>query len=1332
MIGLAKTVRNLAVAVLLIVVAFGGYFFIYIQNREQLLIQHHLRLLSSSGSYVSDALFGLFTNVQNAATISKKEIVESSKGDTSRAGILGAITKKRALIAELADDRALRIEGDEFPQLYVRNPKVQSYRLMATDSSTWMSLAIAADTRSADAALLLAFQRDDFDTSFIWRAGLRELLAPMLPRELFHDVLLLRANGDVLLEQSASHLKFKSIDLTRRKGDKEDSTAQSGTSEVRDVVIAGQEFKLLLQPVRLPILINARPMDGKKGWVVEEHWYLAGLVHAGRLRSMSMAIAPSIVLGAIGLIAFGLLALPFLKVRFIGSREALRYADLGLLALAIVFGSAAYTFAGLFYVVQEQSAARSEDRLANLARDIASQLDRELGELDDALVALSTVKGPGTKNIAANVELVPDLLKKYDRDALGCAPFMEMAFWLNKEGTQTTKWGIRGTTTPLVDLSKREYFSQAIKGFLWPAPRREGLFAPGRYVQSIRSITTGREAAIMSRVVSDAAWAETLAVIEWRLRSVIRPVIPEGMEFAIVDQAGLVQFHSEPARNVRENLFDELGTSMGVRNAVVARRPVVTRTTYRTVPSVIQVAPIKESPWSIVVMEDARISRTRVALILGMSVAAYLLYGLILVLACCTTRWWWPHQPLPGEPRRLWYWPPNWRGEKSKDVEQQERYEGVLTVALVYLVLWGGVLLVGEPLSTLAMVMLAPFVTLFFLHGVVDMPRRPAPWHAIRNLARGLVDRASAGRLKVFGRQSNSWLFRAVMTVLVVCAGAIPAIGVFRLVHDEVQTATLQDEQSSFAKSIRERRRDRIKWYEKVAFAPENRRIVLANVLGMTEAPIGFYKPHDWEWRWTEPPKVGADTLKVCSDPYVTRAVRAVLTRFGAPGMSSEAAEAARDPWRRWACRRGSTILFSTDSSFAGILGRGGSHVADQGPTTLMISSSMRKLNLVSDLRVLVLSLLGLLALSWIVSTSIRYAFLDGLWPVKKLDDEKLGENARRAIFLRWQVPPKKRASVEVIGPTRLREAKSVTALLDEALGPEPEGKSPEQPKDITVILADFDHGLKEPEMIGKKLELLEALNGRSHAIVFIESAIEPLHFLIARHQEHFAERKTLGIAIDRWAAALECYVRVRQAGEDQVIEAVAGTDPAQVLEVECAPLDRVGLGPSIRSSLAQVKDWEPRQVVDAVLDIAKAHYRRLWSISSSEEKLLLYRIAKEGLASRHAADTLRPLQRRGLVQPPCRLMNESFRQFVLSAERADVFEKWQTRGEVSVWSKLKTPLWFALGALGVFFFATQREALSQSLGLLTVAAAVLPGVVSAMGSLARGGKSEKAGEAKA
>ena len=54
------------------------------------------------------------------------------------------------------------------------------------------------------------------------------------------------------------------------------------------------------------------------------------------------------------------------------------------------------------------------------------------------------------------------------------------------------------------------------------------------------------------------------------MRSLIRPVLPPGFEFAVIDAPGKVLFHSDRQRNVSENLFEETDDNRRLRAQVAA------------------------------------------------------------------------------------------------------------------------------------------------------------------------------------------------------------------------------------------------------------------------------------------------------------------------------------------------------------------------------------------------------------------------------------------------------------------------------------------------------------------------------------------------------------------------------------------------------------------------------------------------------------------------------------------------------------------------------------------------------------------------------------------
>jgi len=94
--SLAATIRNLTVVLLLVIVGFGSYFFIYIQGRDHLLAQHHLRQLSNAATFASEALDGISTNVTNAFALGSADV-------PTVLPLADAIGRKRALIRLLGD-----------------------------------------------------------------------------------------------------------------------------------------------------------------------------------------------------------------------------------------------------------------------------------------------------------------------------------------------------------------------------------------------------------------------------------------------------------------------------------------------------------------------------------------------------------------------------------------------------------------------------------------------------------------------------------------------------------------------------------------------------------------------------------------------------------------------------------------------------------------------------------------------------------------------------------------------------------------------------------------------------------------------------------------------------------------------------------------------------------------------------------------------------------------------------------------------------------------------------------------------------------------------------
>lgn len=142
---------------------------------------------------------------------------------------------------------------------------------------------------------------------------------------------------------------------------------------------------------------------------------------------------------------------------------------------------------------------------------------------------------------------------------------------------------------------------------------------------------------------------------------------------------------------------------------------------------------------------------------------------------------------------------------------------------------------------------------------------------------------------------------------------------------------------------------------------------------------------------------------------------------------------------------------------------------------------------------------------------------------------------------------------------------------------------------------------------------------------------------------------------------------------------------------------------------LHQLFTWE--HILAKVGAKARLHYRYLWSQCTTDEKLVLVQLAENGLVNPKYFGWVMDLMNRGLVvrDPGLRLMNESFRRFVLQEVRRSQVLAWQEEEGPSGWSVLKWILPAPLILVAAFLFVTQRDALSNVTGVLVAAISLAP-----------------------
>ena len=145
-------------------------------------------------------------------------------------------------------------------------------------------------------------------------------------------------------------------------------------------------------------------------------------------------------------------------------------------------------------------------------------------------------------------------------------------------------------------------------------------------------------------------------------------------------------------------------------------------------------------------------------------------------------------------------------------------------------------------------------------------------------------------------------------------------------------------------------------------------------------------------------------------------------------------------------------------------------------------------------------------------------------------------------------------------------------------------------------------------------------------------------------------------------------------------------------------------------------------QIVDEINERAATHYQRLWASCSEDERVVLGHVAADGLTTAASRRVVRRLLVRELLNkdPDLKLMNRTFRNFIMSPEIQRHVRTLEGSAEPSTWDRLRVPFALAAVSAGVFLFTTQRDMFNQTVTVVTAMAAAVPTVFRALSVIAQ------------
>jgi hypothetical protein len=484
-------------------------------------------------------------------------------------------------------------------------------RMEAEPSRTWVRVAVFPD-KTANTPLL--------DIRLRAAQILAPVFSPKLAQGAFDTLVLATRDGRVVYAtgRRGEELQWSELGtlLRRQKAPNGPTFADlARTTSVDDVVIAGVDYKMFMQPCCGATLTeNGRPVDK----MADGAMIVAGLVETAALSSNARTISPTAVLIGIALVLLAIVSWPFLKLALLGDRQQISVIDVVQLGTCAVLGLALATTIALTTIAYLRLNADVDDQLQVLASRLDQNLTLELAHAHAQLTCMERLlldDEPG---------LIPNAAGPLPCEAAGVPnppyPFFDTFALIDRNGQQVVKASPGNRVSGALSVADRQYFEVVRKGQAW---RGVSVCPEGCFLESVRSWTTGEQRAVLSAPTGDLD--RPVAALSIPLRSMIDAVLPVGFQYAVIDQDHKVVFHSDPERNGYEDFVTEADHNRRLRAVVAARSAGALNINYWGQAHRAYVQPSVVPHWSIVTLHDKQSTR-------GLNVEATALTALFLVI----------------------------------------------------------------------------------------------------------------------------------------------------------------------------------------------------------------------------------------------------------------------------------------------------------------------------------------------------------------------------------------------------------------------------------------------------------------------------------------------------------------------------------------------------------------------------------------------------------------------------------------------------------------------------------------------------------------------------
>ncbi len=1135
-----------------------------------------------------------------------------------------------------------------------------------------------------------------------------------------------------------------------------------------DVVLAGTGYKLFLQPVLVDVFSDAPNQEEPA-----QEWVLCGLRSSKALEWEALSISSTLMVWLTALFLTVLMSGPVLKIFFLNRRERLRLRELGFLGFFVVLLTSVFTLSGLNAVGfplnddTEEQLHRLGDTLSRNIHDELKQMRDQLQDwcrapdLQDDLKAVEkgkreVIRRRSTSAGHTTTRDEPPEAKIYH--------YVNNAFWTDDDGQQIVKWSTSGYLTPMIDLSRSRIYTQPKLTYLdseAPAFHFDSTLPPNKleYLSAL-TISTGEcnRDLLASGIREDVTGGSAFLTAE--PLSLIDPILPFGYGFALFDETGLVLFHADKTRNIRENFLQETDWNKQVYAEAFGhsghRSLTIKYLGHDYQAHVMPVTGVSQAPWSLIVYKDLTHVRTlnlQAITMVSTLLLAILAVPVIAMMIWCAIRrpefapeWLWPNRARmstyvyllvtytlliilflflgfagPSEQNiiacaaipyaalllTLWciraYAP---RAEKVVGPRgKRTRYELATTVMLI-----AGVFL-------LVAIWRRPYLRGFtyFVCGLIvavlpllDRPRRYlAIWS--RRVYRNTLGDVSA-RPEI---DSCAWRRCYVLTfvLLLLLVGVLTPLALFRVSVNVERRLGIKRAQLQLASALNQRLMSTIERCKNQPGVDELGADACAE-LKKSDSPA-------WSMIVLDPlfPKDGklplSDHRSQQGGDLYTNWFRNLIYAFHHDynqtaaemlGVLSDRVDSKPDNVPDW--------FWNNDGS-AVTLRWHGVHLPESGKEApkpgeqehdFLITSSIRPSSGIQILSGAAVAAIVIVAMGFMVWALARRIFLFHVAPLRMTGALKAAESIREGQNVLILVPP--------VSEWHLEAQKSTLDLREIAAGPKwaEDFDLEKVPANCVIEIQHFEHSWNDPELDNQKSILLQRLEKREN----IQLAV--IMTVAASSEDYGRMFPTLEL-IDLREEPFHWLRQYEGPARDFIWK-------------ECGPMAALWpIGAQLAQDIQKENIYSEETIVSEILERADGYYRLVWKECSDDQKFVLAQLAEDGLLNPTNGRAIRQLVRQGLIttDPQFRLMNESLRRFLRSATSAALKQEWVRESRRSGWGKMHGAFLTTMILLGAFLLTTQNALWQSSAAYVTTALGALGTLAKLFNVYRGGGSTEKA-----